>query len=58
MFGFFVGWGVFWLLIWVTALIAGLLGKSDGLTGVGGLGTAFCVIYLIAVVVGKLVTGI
>jgi hypothetical protein len=56
MFGFFVGWGVFWLLIWLVALVWGLLGRSDGLTGCGALGIAFSVIYLIAVVVGKLVT--
>lgn len=58
MFGFFVGWGVFWLLIWLAALVLGILGRSDGLQGLGGLGTAFCVIYLIAVFVGKLVSGI
>lgn len=58
MFGFFVGWGVFWLLVWLLALFVGILGRSDGLTGTGALGTVFCVIYLIAVVVGKLVAGI
>lgn len=58
MFGFFVGWGVFWLLLWMLALFVGLLGRSDGLTGMGALGTVFSVIYLIAVIVGKLVAGI
>ena len=58
MFGFLVGWGVFWLLLWVTSFMAGILGNSDGLTGLGVLGTMVSVIFLIAVFVGKLVTGI
>lgn len=58
MFGFMVGWGVFWLMLWVTALVAGLTGKSDGLTGTGAVGTILTVMYLIAVFVGKWVAGI
>lgn len=58
MFGFLVGWGVFWMLLWVAAFIAGVLGNSDNLTGLGVLGTMVSVIFLIAVFVGKLVTGL
>jgi hypothetical protein len=58
MFGFLVGWGVFWMLLWVASFIAGVLGNSDNLTGLGVLGTVVSVIFLIAVFVGKLVTGL
>jgi hypothetical protein len=58
MFGFLVGWGVFWMLLWVASFIAGVLGNSDNLTGLGVLGTMVSVIFLIAVFVGKLVTGL
>ncbi len=56
MFGFFVGWGVFWLLVWLFTFMLGIWGKSDGLMFTGGLGTVICVIYLIAVFLGKLAT--
>ena len=58
MFGFLVGWGIFWMLLWVASFLAGVLGNSDNLTGLGVLGTMVSVIFLIAVFVGKLVTGL
>jgi len=57
MFGFFVGWGVFWLLLWVMVWMLGLLSRHDGMQGFGILGTIFSVIYLIAVIVGRVVSG-
>lgn len=58
MFGFLIGWGVFWLLLWVVTWMVGLFTRHDGVQGGGILGTVLSLIYLIAVAVGKLVSGI
>lgn len=58
MFGFLVGWGVFWLLLWVVCWMVGLLTRHEGFQGCGALGTMISLIFLIAVTVGRLVSGI
>lgn len=56
MFGFLVGWGVFWLLIWLGVLLIGVVSKEENWTGAGIMFGAISVFYLIAVIVGQLVT--
>ena len=58
MFGFLVGWGVFWLLLWLCLTICGLFGRNDNAVGLGAIGTGISVIFLLAVMIGKLATGI
>lgn len=58
MFGFLVGWGVFWLGMWIVVTLLGLFVKDDNITGVGGLGAIVSCIYLLAVFVGKLAAGL
>lgn len=60
MFGFLIGWGVFWLLLWL-AVFWGLKRTqgqaADGdeiLLGGAAIGVVVSAIYLIAVVVGGL----
>ena len=59
MFAFLVGWGVFWLLIWLFVLVIGLVTKedTDNLIGMGFVGAVVSIAYLIACAVGKLVGG-
>lgn len=58
MFGFLVGWGTFWLLLWVVTWMVGLIMRHEGFQGCGALGSIISLIFLIAVAVGKLVSGI
>ncbi len=58
MFGFLIGWGVFWLLCWVLAFALGALARMDELLGMGVIGAILSVIFLIAVFVGRLFAGI
>ena len=53
MFGFLIGWGVFWFLIWALVLLAGLVTSEDNWIGTGMLMGLVSICYLIAVVVGK-----
>jgi len=59
MFSFLIGWGVFWLLVWLFVLTLGLLcGRDDeNLTGAGVVGAAISIAFLIACVIGKLAGG-
>ncbi len=58
MFGFLIGWGVFWLLTWICMFVLGAFARMDNLTGFSVVGVLISVIYLIAVAVGKAVGGI
>lgn len=55
MFGFLIGWGVFWLLIWVTVMLVGLITNEDKWIGTGMLWIMISACYLIAVLVGRAV---
>jgi hypothetical protein len=57
MFGFAVGWGVFWLLIWLSTFVIGNIANNTDLKGYGILGILFSTIYLIALSVGRLFGG-
>jgi hypothetical protein len=59
MFAFLVGWGVFWLLIWLFVLVLGIASVKDdeNFTGIGVVGAFISMAYLIACVIGKLVGG-
>jgi hypothetical protein len=58
MFGFLIGWGVFWLILWAIMLILGVLVKSDGMLGWGAAGTILSMVFLMSVMVGRLAAGI
>jgi len=58
MFGFFIGWGVFWLLIWAAVTLAGFAYRNQDICNTGQFMSAVSMIYLIAVIVGKLAAGI
>lgn len=58
MFGFFIGWGVFWLLIWLALTFVGTAYQNQDLRGTGLFLSAISVIYIIAVIVGRMVAGI
>ena len=55
MFGFLVGWGVFWLLIWLCVLFIGISTKEENWAAAGIVFGAISIFYLIAVIVGRLV---
>jgi hypothetical protein len=55
MFGFLIGWGVFWLLIWAVVLLTGLSTKEENWTAAGTVFGMISIIYLIAVIIGRLV---
>lgn len=56
MFGFLIGWGVFWALIWGSMLA--VWWTNPNINAVSAIGTAVSVIYLIAVYVGKIEHGL
>jgi hypothetical protein len=56
MVGFFVGWGVFWLLTWLAALLIGYAADNAEMMGFGMLGAIISAIYLIAVIIGIAIT--
>jgi hypothetical protein len=58
MFGFLVGWGVFWLLIWFLLFVGGVIAESENAIGWGFIGSVLSAVFLFAVIVGKLVSGI
>lgn len=55
MFGILVGWGVFWLLLWMSVIVLGVAAKEDNWIGSGLLFTAISCFYLVAVFVGRMV---
>lgn len=55
MFGFLVGWGVFWLLLWLFVFWVGHSNDNSDWEGAGVLFGAISVFYLVAVCVGRLV---
>jgi hypothetical protein len=58
MFGFLVGWGVFWLLLWLLITLGGYRYKSNDTMGFGILGSLLSLLFLVAVVVGRLAAGV
>jgi len=56
MFGFLVGWGVFWLSLWITFTVLGALAKEDNMVGAGIILSAISFFYLIAVLIGNAVS--
>lgn len=58
MFGFLIGWGVFWLLLWLLIALGGYRYKSDDALGIGVLGSLLSMLFLVAVVVGRLAAGV
>jgi hypothetical protein len=56
MFGFLVGWGVFWLLFWSFWAFAGYWSSKDQPLAVGLVGSITSIFFLIAVVVGRFVS--
>ena len=56
MIGFLVGFGVFWLLFWSLVGAYGHISGSDTKAGLGIMGAAISVIFLISVAVGALVS--
>jgi hypothetical protein len=57
MFGFMFGWAVFWTLFWLLILTMGLWASNDDAKSAGILGTVFSVIFMIAVIAGRVVSG-
>ncbi len=55
MFSFFIGWGVFWLLLWLGVFALGMGGEHDGMIGTGILLSFISAIYLISVLIGYFV---
>jgi hypothetical protein len=58
MFGFLVGWGVFWLLLWLLITLGGYGYKSNDAMSFGILGSLLSLLFLVAVVVGRLAAGV
>lgn len=58
MFGFLIGLGVFWLLVWMFIFIVGVGTKEESMQGFGMLGVFITLFYLFSVAVGRLVAGI
>lgn len=58
MFGFLIGLGVFWLLVWTFIFIVGVVAKEEWMQGWGVLGVFISLFYLFSVAVGRLVAGI
>lgn len=61
LFGFMIGWGVFWFLIWLFLLIVALSPPrktSDSeLVGACGIGLVVSIAWLVAVWIGHTVSG-
>lgn len=53
MMAFLVGWGVFWLLFWIGALVLGSLGEDGEIMFASALMLFVASIFLIAVGVGS-----
>lgn len=53
MFGFLLGWGIFWLLIWITVALIGHYTRSEEWLGAGTVFAVISIFYLIAVIVGN-----
>jgi hypothetical protein len=56
MFGFLIGWGVFWLLVWLFVWYIGRSEGDNGMVGAGATFSIFSVFFIIAVVIGNLVS--
>lgn len=56
MFGFLVGWGIFWLSIWVTFTVLGFLAKEENMAAGGIVLSIVSFFYLVAVIIGNAVT--
>lgn len=56
MYGFLVGWGIFWMLIWA-AWTALFWNSQDSHLGAGVVGLFVSFAYLVAVFIGKMIAG-
>jgi len=56
MFGFLVGWGVFWFFIWITLLIISHGSRDEGINSLSIVMLFILVFYFIALFVGRAVS--
>jgi hypothetical protein len=58
MFAFLIGWSVFWLLLWLFVFAIGVYVKNESMVGDGFCFSGISAVFLLAVILGKLVSGI
>lgn len=57
MFGFLVGWGVFWFMIWLTLLIVSHGDRSnEGMNSLSIVMLFIVIFYFVALFIGKAVS--
>ena len=60
MYGFLIGWGVFWFLLWLLVFVAGWSSvhtdPESHAVGAGVIGAVISVLFLMAVLIGHAVS--